>query len=82
MKLFLATSSAAFENTNRWFSTRMFSVFCLSDLPHLNRNELLSALFGLGCVTTMPDENLALIVPNDTAATALQKTFEVAGLQR
>lgn len=60
----------------------MFSVFCLSDLPHLNRNELLTALFDLDCVTTMPDEDFALIVPNDTAATALQKTFEVAGLQR
>ena len=30
----------------------------------------------------MPDEDLALIVLNDTAATALQETFEVAGLQR
>lgn len=40
------------------------------------------ALFDLDCVTTMSDEDFALIVPNDTAATALQKTFEVAGLQR
>ena len=36
-------------------------------------------VFGL---TTTPDEDFALIVPNDTAATALQKTFEVTGLQR
>lgn len=43
----------------------MFSVFWLSDLPHLNRNELLTALFGLGCITTTPDEDSALIVLND-----------------
>ena len=64
------------------FDKDVFGLLTLSDLPHLNRNELLSALFGLGCVTTMPDEDFALIVPNETAATALQKTFEVAGLQR
>lgn len=64
------------------FDKDVFGLLTLSDLPHLNRNELLTALFGLGCVTTMSDEDFALIVPNDTAATALQKTFEVAGLQR
>ncbi len=43
----------------------MFSIVLLSDLPHLNRNELLTALFGSGCVTTTPDEDFALIVLND-----------------
>lgn len=47
------------------FNKDVFGLLTLSDLPHLNRNELLTALFGLGCVTTMPDKDFALIVLNN-----------------
>ena len=47
------------------FNKDVFGLLTLSDLPHLNRNELLTALFGLGCITTTPDEDFALIVLND-----------------
>lgn len=54
----------------------------LSDLPHLDRDRLLTALYGLGCVTTVPGDDFALTVPNDSTATELQKAFEATGLQR
>ena len=64
------------------FSGDIFGLLNLSDLPHLNRDELLTALFGLGYVTTVPGNDFALAVPNDTAAGALQKAFEAAELYR
>ena len=54
----------------------------LSDLPHLDRDRLLTALYGLGCVTTVPGDDFALTVPNNAAATELQKAFESVNLQR
>ena len=47
------------------FDKDVFGLLTISDLPYLNRNELLTALFGLGCITTTPDEDFALIVLND-----------------
>lgn len=64
------------------FGGDVLGLLSLSDLPRLHRDELLTALFSLGYVTTVPDEEFALTVPNDTAADALQKAFEATGLYR
>lgn len=54
----------------------------LSDLPHLDQDRLLTALYGLGCITLVPGNTFALTVPNDTAASALQKAFDAFDPQR
>ena len=61
------------------FDKDVFGLLTLSDLPHLNRNELLTALFGLGCVTTTPDEDFALIVLNDMGLPHCRKRLKSPG---